>query len=238
MKIIEPTIILVRPQLPENIGFSARAMQNFGFKKLILVSPREEWPNEKAYDVSANANKIIEDAKIFTTLSKALKSFNYVIATSSRKRFLQKPHINNFKSFFSKISFNKKIAIVFGPENSGLTNKDLLLCDFLFSIPVSKKNKSLNLSHSVAVITHRIFEFFNNKEISILKNNISTKAEFENFMKYLENELDESGFLYPLEKKESMINNIQSMFLRAQLSKTEINTLRGMIKKLVNKKRR
>ena len=173
-----------------------------------------------------------------TSLNKALKSFNYVIATSSRKRFLQKPHINNFKSFFSKISFNKKIAIVFGPENSGLTNKDLLLCDFLFSIPVSKKNKSLNLSHSVAVITHRIFELFNNKEISILKNNISTKAEFENFMKYLEKELDESGFLYPLEKKESMINNIQSMFLRAQLSKTEINTLRGMIKKLVNKKRR
>ena len=131
MKIIEPSIILVRPQLPENIGFSARAMQNFGFKKLILVSPREEWPNEKAYDVSANANKIIEDAKIFTTLSKALKSFSQ----------------GNMGYYLKNISkFKFPIIIINGVEDDKYVNLGRQLDTFSRS---SKQHIILECGHNV-----------------------------------------------------------------------------------------
>ena len=139
MKSNNPSIILVRPQLPENIGMVARAMDNCGLKKLILVSPREKWPNQKAIKASANSKKIIYNAIVFKSLNKALLTFNYVIATTNRKRFLQKPIHNNFKKFFKEIPTNKKIALIFGPENSGLSNEDLMLCDSIFNMNCLKQ---------------------------------------------------------------------------------------------------
>ena len=234
MKILDASIILVRPQLPENIGMVARAMQNCGLKKLILVSPREKWPNKIAFDASANANIIIKKTKVFDSINAALSPFHYVIATSSRNRFLYKIHQSNFPLLFKKIPSNKNIAIVFGPENSGLSNEDLLLCDIIFSINLSKKNQSLNLSHSVLLMAYKWKEYFSkSNDIRCNKKTLSTKKDFNFFMNFLKQELIESGFL--LKKEKSLkFNNIQSMFLRAKLSKTEIQTLWGMIKKLKN----
>ena len=138
MKKNNPSIVLVRPQLPENIGMVARAMDNCGLNKLILVSPREKWPNEKAFNSSANSKTVLNKAKVFNSLSKALLSFNYVVATSNRKRFLQKPTKNIFSELFEKIPINKKVAFVFGPENSGLSNEDLMLCDLIFNIKLAE----------------------------------------------------------------------------------------------------
>lgn len=233
-----PSIILVRPQLPENIGMVARAMDNCGFKKLILISPREKWPNQKAIKASANSKKIIDKVIVFQSLNKALLSFNYVIATSNRKRFLQKPSHNNFNKFFKEIPTNKKIAVVFGPENSGLSNEDLMLCDSIFNIELSKTNKSLNLSHAVLLFSYKWKEYFhipsNLHSSNFINRKIASKKEFQLFMDYLKNELDEIGFLYPKHKSKSMFNNIQTMFLRSALSKIEIQTLWGMIKKIRN----
>ena len=149
MKKNNPHIVLVRPQLPENIGLVARAMDNCGLTKLILVAPRETWPNIKAVDSSANSKNILNNVKVFSSLNKALMNFHYVVATSNRKRFLQKPAHDNFIEFYNKIPLSKKVAFVFGPENSGLSNNDLMLCDAIFNIQLSKSNKSLNLSHAV-----------------------------------------------------------------------------------------
>lgn len=233
MQKIEPSIILVRPQLPENIGLVARAMQNCGLNKLIVVNPKKKWPNQKTIDAAANAEEIIEKTIVFDTLNKALSNKTFVIATSSRKRLLQKPHKMDFVSLFKNIPINKKIAIVFGPENSGLTNEDLMLCDCIFSIPLSTQNKSLNLSHSVLLMAYKWKEFF--KSFKIQKSDLkilSDKNQFDLFMSFLKAELTESGFLFPKEKSRSMFNNIQTIFLRAQLSKKEIQTIWGMIKTL------
>ena len=231
-----PSIILVRPQLPENIGMTARAMDNCGLNKLILVSPREKWPNQKAIQASANSKNIINNAIVFKSLNKALLSFNYAIATTNRKRFLQKPIHNNFKKFFNEIPINRKIALVFGPENSGLSNEDLMLCDSIFNVELSKTNKSLNLSHAVLLFSYKWKEYYyspsNLLNSNYLKRKIATKKEFQLFMDYLKNELNEIGFLYPKHKSKSMFNNIQTMFLRSGLTKIEIQTLWGMIKKL------
>ena len=232
MKFLKPSIVLIRPQLPENIGLTARAMYNCGLQELIIVSPREKWPNKKAMDSSANAKLIIKKSKIYDSINKALSNFNFVIATTARNRFLRKPHITNFSYLFKQIPSSKKIAFLFGPEQSGLSNNDLMLSDCIFTIPTSTNNKSLNLSHSVLLVAYKWQEYF--KYFKIYNSNntsdLSDKDSFDKFMHFLKNELNISGFLYPKEKSSIMFNNIQSMFLRANLSKKEIQTLWGMIK--------
>ena len=236
MRQLKPSIILVKPQLPENIGLVARAMDNCGLKDLIIIDPREKWPNDIAIKVSANSNNIIYKSKIYSSIEEALFKFNFVIATSARKRFIQKPYQNNINQLFQQFPVNKKTAILFGPENSGLSNEDLKLADLIFNINTSKSNSSLNLSHAVLLISFAWRDFFilrkqkpnNNK----LNNKMALKKNFYFFMDFLKNELEEVDFLYPKAKAKNMIKNIETMFIRAALSKTEIQTLWGMIKKL------
>ena len=239
MKIIKPAIVLVRPQLPDNIGLTARAMHNCGLDTLIIVSPREKWPNQKSIDAAVNAKVIIKKAKVFNSINEAVSNYNFVIATSARKRFLKKPHKRDFPSLFKELPNFNKIAILFGPEQSGLSNNDLMLCDCLFTIPSSNSYNSLNLSHSVLLMAYMWQEYFENFKIKIPKKDIlSDKGSFDLFMQFLKYELNSSGFLYPKEKSNSMFNNIQSMFLRANLSRKEIQTLWGMIKTIQNPKKR
>ena len=236
MKTVKPSIILVRPQLPENIGMVARAMDNCGLKNLIIVSPREIWPNKIALQSAANSKLIITKAQVYNSLNAALSKFNYVIATSKRKRFLQKPLKTDFHDLFESIPQTKNTAIVFGPENSGLSNEDLMLADIIFNIDLSKTNTSLNLSHAVLILSYKWREFFMLHNIkpkyNSLNNNLASKSDFLNFMDFLKNELNDVGFFYPQKKTKSMFENIQTMFMRTSLSKTEIQTRWGMIKKL------
>ena len=236
MRFYKPTIILVRPQLPVNIGLVARAMDNSGLEKLILVDPREKWPNNISLKSSSNSKKIILNTQIYKSLSKALEPFNFVVATSNRKIFLQKPFYNNFKNLYEEFPLTNKIAIIFGPENSGLSNEDLLLADIIFNIDTAKSNTSLNLSHAVLLMSFAWREFFTTNNLKVKKNknneNLANKKDFNYFMKFLKNELDEVGFLHPKTKSKNMFENVQTMLVRASLSKVEIQTLWGMVKKL------
>jgi len=230
------SIILVRPQLPENIGMVARSMDNFGLRNLILVNPRENWPNKKALDSAKHAKKIIRNVKIYNNLEEALNFFNLVVATTNRKRFLEKKQYNNFKDLKIKIKNEKKTAILFGPENSGLSNKDLRLVDFIFTIPTVSNNKSLNLSHAVSIVSFKLSENNLSKNMKLnsklKKTYKANKKDLSNFMNFLLKQLDSSNFFYPKEKKQSMIDNIFSIYLKANLSKSELNMLWGMFKKL------
>ena len=228
-------IVLVRPQLPENIGMVARVMENFGLKNLVLIDPREKWPNDISLKSSKKGKKIIFKTKIFKTLPEALERFNFVIATTNRKRFLETKTINSFKSLNTYINNNKKTAILFGPENSGLSNQDLRLANFIFSIDTSHQNTSLNLSHAVSIIAYKINEgLFSKKNTNINSNNdnASTKKEISFFMNYLVSKLEEANFFNPLTKKNSMIDNIYSIFSKASLTKKEVKMLWGIVKKL------
>ena len=237
MKINKPAIVLIRPQLPENIGLVARAMDNCGLKKLIIVKPREKWPNPLAIKSAANSKKIILESHIFENIETALEKFHIIIATSNRKRLLKKPFIDNHNTLFENFDSNKKIAILFGPENSGLSNEDLMLADIIFKIRTDKSNTSLNISHAVVLMSylwrdHFILSKKNMKINNNIHNKIAYKKDFIFFMQYLKKELENAGFLYPEHKAKSMFENIQTMLLRSSLSKIEIQTLWGMIKKL------
>ena len=234
MTLKTPSIILVRPQLPENIGMVARVMHNFGLKDLIVVSPRDNWLNNRSINAAKKANKIIKNIKVYDDLEIALSNFTYVVATTNRVRYLEKNSTNDFKLIKKKITVNKKIAILFGPENSGLSNEDLKLSDIIFTIETSSKSNSLNLSHAVTILCHKLFElnnFKNNNSASIEKNNI-TKYQLSKFLNYMFENLENKKFFTPSEKKESMKNNIYSIFTKIPLTKKELQTLWGITKKL------
>jgi len=230
-----PSIILVRPQLPENIGMVARVMHNFGLKDLIIVSPRDNWLNTKSINSAKKADKILKNIKIYKNLETALKNFTYVVATTNRKRFLEKNSKNDFIFIKKKIISNKKLGILFGPENSGLSNEDLRLSDIIFTIKTNSQSNSLNLSHAVTVMCYKLFELNNSKSlenIEIEKDSIN-KHQLSKFFNFLIKNLDKKKFFTPIEKKENMKNNIYAIFTKLALTKKELQTLWGITKKLI-----
>ena len=238
MKRINPTIILVRPQLAENIGMTARAMDNFGLSKLCLVNPRDGWPSKKAENAAKHAKNILKNVKIFKNLEEATSKFDLVIATTNRLRFLTKKKFDNFKDLNKKFNKSKKIAVLFGPENSGLSNQDLRLANDIYTIKTAKLNKSLNLSHAVSIFSYEVF-CENLKLFKMEKNHEKivqkvTKRELSNFINVLIDDLEFKGFFHPSEKKDSMIDNIYSIYNKMDLTKKELNMLWGMHKKLKN----
>ena len=230
----KPSIILVRPQLPENIGMVARVMNNFSLKELIIVSPREDWLNDKSLNSAKKANNLINKVKVYSSLSDALKKFTYVVATTNRRRFINKQSTNNFININKVIKNYKKVAILFGPENSGLSNEDLRLSDLIFSINTNNSSNSLNLSHAVAIIAQNIFELrnINYKQIKNNKNNYVNKEQLSKFFDYLFDNLSNKNFFVPKEKTNSMKNNIYNLYLKSPLTKQELQTLWGITKKL------
>ena len=236
MKKINPTIILVRPQLSENIGMAARAMDNFGLSKLSIVNPRDGWPSKKAESSAKHADKIINKAKVYESLEDAVSNYDLVIATSNRKRFLTKKTYDSFNILQKKIRDFRNIAVLFGPENSGLSNQDIRLANFLFTIPTYNTNKSLNLSHAVSLMSYELFKARNItlKNTSTLNIDNVSKLEFSNFINVLVKDLDSRGFFKPIEKKASMIDNIYSIYNKTDLTKKELRMLWGIHKKLKN----
>jgi len=231
-----PIIILVNPQLPENIGLSARAMMNCGFSELRIVNPREIWPNKIAIKAAAHGSYILENAKVYKNVAESTKDLKFLIGTSVRKRFANKNHYFNFNDLFESFKIYSKVGVIFGPERSGLTNEVIAKCDCIFSLPLKKKNTSLNLSHSILLICYEFSKLYGKKHIvkNDKKIDIADKKSFYGLMEHLRTDLDNCGFLYPLEKADGMFLNIQNMFLRASFSSQEVKTFRGMLRKLKN----
>ena len=222
--------ILVRPQLGENIGATARALKNFSLSKLRIVNPRTGWPNQKAIATSVDAKDILQSSRIYTSLDKSVGDLDIIFATTSRMRKVNKKIISIF-DLNKKIKNNQKIGIVFGPEASGLSNDELNCADYLVKIPTNKKFSSLNLSHSVILFCFQLFGFFLKKNIvykSKYKSLKAKKSEVNNFLNIIIGSLDKSGFLQPTHKRLSMIRNIKNIFYRIHLSEQEIRILLGI----------
>ena len=222
--------ILVRPQLGENIGATARALKNFSLSKLRIVNPRTGWPNQKAIATSVDAKDILQSSRIYTSLDKSVGDLDIIFATTSRIRKINKRIISIF-DLNKKIKNNQKIGIVFGPEASGLSNDELNCADYLVKIPTNKKFSSLNLSHSVILFCFQLFGFFLKKNIvykSKYKSLKAKKSEVNSFLNIIIGSLDKSGFLQPTHKRRSMIRNIKNIFYRINLSEQEIRILLGI----------
>tara|TARA_B100000965_G_C19462816_1_gene700497 strand:- start:53 stop:778 length:726 start_codon:yes stop_codon:yes gene_type:complete len=233
--------ILVKTQIGENIGASARALKNFGFSRLNIVSPKQPWPNPKTKSTSVGAYDLISKAKIYSKTSEALQDFDIVFSLSARRRDINKKHIsiNQFLKIISSKN-KKKYGIMFGPEASGLSNEDISYSNYILQIPTSKKFKSINLSHSLAIICYEIFKLFNTNKFKFkFKNFESTsKKEISSLVKHVTNLLDKKNFFIPREKKSSMIMNINNLLYRLEPSNKELRVLASIISTLAknNKK--
>ena len=231
-------IILVKPQLGENIGACARSMKNFGFKNLNIVSPKFIFPNHKTKVTSVGAIEIIKKTKIFNTVEEAIGKFDLIISMSARSRDINKKHISllDFRNILKK-NKNKNLGLLFGPEASGLSNSDLSYSNFVLQIPTSKKFRSLNLSHSVTIVCYEIFKILNknlfNKKGKILK--VSSKSKISLLLKYLIKLLDKKDFFTPSEKKRSMLLNINNLIYRLEPNDKELRILASIISSLTKK---
>lgn len=233
------SIILVEPQLGENIGTTARAMLNFGFENLILVNPRDDWPNEYAIKAAAGAIKVIEKTRVFKNLEDALSEFNFAFSTTIRPRDMVKP-VNGLEKMaeksYEKLEMKQKIAFIFGREKSGLTNHQISLTDEIIEIPTNKDFSSLNLAQAVILVVselNRLGVSYAKEEIVIPDSFPADKKDLISFFNHLERALDDSGFLKPLEKKPTMMMNIRNIFNRSNLTDQEVKTLRGVITALL-----
>ena len=227
--------ILVKPQLGENIGACARSMKNFGFSNLKIVSPKFIFPNHKTKVTAVGAYDIINKAKVFNTTDKAVSEFDIIISFSARRRDVNKKNITikDFHNILKKRK-NSKIGLMFGPEASGLSNIDLSLSNFILQIPTTKNFKSLNLSHSVTVICYEIFKFTNKKTFNKIgkKNKISSKSDISFLVKHLVKLLEKKNFFLPVEKKHSMLLNINNLIYRLEPNDKELRILASIISSL------
>jgi len=231
------SFILHKPQLSENIGACARAMKNFNFSKLIVINPKPTFPNDKIVATSVGANEIIKKSKVYVNLEPAMKNIDILISTTSRFRNKNIKHIK--LNELNKIDFNKKVAFLFGPEASGLSNNEISFSNYVLQIPSNTKFKSLNLSHSLIIVAQTIFQLLNIKKSKYSKSKKikpASKKNIQSMTNLCIKHLEEINFFKQREKKPKMLENLRSMFYKMDLSEKETRILSSVFASLAKKK--
>jgi tRNA/rRNA methyltransferase len=232
-----PIIILVRPQLPENIGSVARAMNNFGLKELRLVSPLFSPQDPKSISLAAGADDILERAKIYDSLEDAISDLHYVYATSATQRHMVKSYASVKEAMVEIVDF-QNVGIVFGPERTGLTNDELPKFRSIIHVPVNPEFSSLNLAQSVAITAYEWYQTQTDYkgDLHMGESLPATQQQLQGFLNTLEQCLDDIHFWRIDHKKPIMWQNLQNIFTRMDLTEQEVRTLHGMIKLLADSK--
>ncbi|MFQ5783514.1 MAG: RNA methyltransferase [Alphaproteobacteria bacterium] len=233
-----PAIVLVRPQLGENIGTAARAMMNFGLDDLRLVAPRDGWPNVKAVNAAAGATDVLDTVRIFDSTAAAVADLRHVLATTARPRYMLKSTMTPRRAAADMRRWHaagEPFGVLFGRERTGLDNDDAALADALVTVPINPAYGSLNLAQAVLLIGYEWFQAGDETTAEALpqgRTRPATRDELENFFRHLEHELDACGFLRNAAKRPSMVRNIRNLFLRAGLFEQEVQTLHGIVSEL------
>jgi tRNA/rRNA methyltransferase len=248
-----PAVILVEPQLPENIGFTARAMANFGLAELRLVSPREGWPHAKARAAAAGADQVIDAARLFTDVKDATGDLNFLLATTARPRGMTKPVLSPEAAaaeLARRTAKGERCGVLFGPERSGLDNDVLSLADAVVTAPVDPGFASLSLPQAVLLFAYEWlkaqapvsqlgratrYDGPASEGLNQRRTRSATRAELFALFDHLESELDRSGFLHPPEKRPTMVRAIRNMFHRMGATDQDIRTWRGIVAALAGR---
>jgi len=230
-----PVVILVEPQLGENIGSAARAMANFGLSRLRLVKPRQGWPNDKARIMAAGADRILDGAKLYDTLEEAIADCNFVLATTARSHDQAKPVIGPEEAAAEsapRIATGETVAIVFGRERNGLENDEVALADRIVTLPVNPAFASLNLAQAIVIVAYEWFKLASGARLPFAtpdKSPPAPKQQLLAFFESLERELEKVEFFRPPDKRATMQINLRNIFSRMQPSQQDIQTLHGVI---------
>jgi tRNA/rRNA methyltransferase len=230
-----PSIILVEPQLGENIGTAARAMMNCALDDLRLVRPRDGWPSAKAVAAASGADAVLDKARLYPSVAAAIADLVHVYATTARERgFVRRvvtPH-QAAAEMRAHLDKHEACGVLFGPERTGLLNDDVALADTVLTVPLNPGFASLNLAQAVLVVGYEWFMTGAEMQAETLRRGGSrpgTKAELLNFFEHLEEALVANGFLRHPESRPHMVRNLRSLFQRAQLTEQELRTLHGVV---------
>jgi tRNA/rRNA methyltransferase len=235
-----PRVVLVDPQLGENIGMVARAMLNCGLTKLCLVRPRDGWPNPAAEAAAAGASEVLDGAEVFDATPQALAGCRRVYATTARPRDMVKPVLTPQAAAHDMRAAEDSgaaVALMFGPERSGLTNDDLVLSDRVIAVPLNPAFASLNLAQAVLIVGYEWFQSAHagpSQSLALAGGDLpAERSELLNFLERLERSLDGGDFFHPPEKRASMVRHLRNIFLRGDLTDTEVRTLHGVVSALL-----
>lgn len=233
-----PVVILVRPQLADNIGAAARAMANGGLFHLRLVAPRDGWPQENAWRNASGAQRILEELTVYDTVAEATADLHRVFATCPRPRHIVKPVLTpRGAAAEMRLVSNRDLrsGILFGPERAGLDNDDMAAADALVRYPMNPAFTSLNLAQAVMVMSYEWWQSADDtpaRELMTNETRVATKAELENFLAHLIDQLDACGFLRNQPKRPGMVRNIRHFFQRGEVTEQELRTLHGVVTEL------
>ncbi len=234
-----PAIVLVEPQLGENIGMVARAMANFGLSELRLVNPRDGWPSEKARAAASKADHVIDATKVFDTLEEAIADLNFVYATTARQRDGFKPvrsPVAAATTLRQRERAGEAVGILFGRERWGLSNEEVALADEIVTFPVNPAFASLNIAQAVLLMSYEWMKsgMDDLEEVPFQPNEqrMATKDELFGLFDHIEEALDARGYFRPVAKKPKMMDNLRAVLSRRAFTAPEIHILLGVISSL------
>jgi tRNA/rRNA methyltransferase len=239
-----PVIILVRPQLGENVGAAARAMLNFGLTDLRLVRPQCGWPNVKAVQAASGATEVLNRLQVFDRVEDAAGDLHRLYATTARPRDLPKPVVTAAQAARearTALTGGERVGILFGPERTGLANDELIYADAVVSVPVNPNFFSLNLAQAVLLVAYEWFQSGTpvpQRQENVPAGRPATKGELDQLLGHLIAELDAVNFFRTADRRASMSRALKLIFARAELREPDVHLLRGVIKEIARGGRR
>ena len=238
-----PVVVLVRPQLADNIGSVARAMANGGLFHLRLVAPRDGWPQPHAWRFASGADRILDAASLHDDVAGAVADLQHVFATCPRPRHIVKPVLTARGGVAELRAITRRglgCGILFGPERAGLDNDDMARSDALIRYPLNPGFSSLNLAQAVMIMAYEWWMSDDGTPPRVLMTNetrVANKGELENFLGHLTGELDACGFLRNPQKRPGMVRNLRHLFERGEVTEQELRTLHGVVTELARGRR-
>ena len=234
----QPALVLVRPQMGENIGAAARAMWNFGLDRMRLVDPRDGWPNPRAVALASGAGRILDHAPVFADTDAAVGDCNYVFATTARSRELTKPVMTPERAMTHArdlIAQGQKVAVLFGPERAGLENDDIARANAIISVPVNPGFASLNLAQCVLLTAYEWRRQTTQnapEETAMARTRWAEAVEISKLQEHLEEKLEDAHFFWPEAKAPSMKLNLRNMLSRMPLTLADVQMFHGILRAL------
>ena len=240
----QPSVVLVRPQMGENIGAAARGMWNFGLDRMRVVAPRDGWPSQKAVAMASGAGRLLDEAGHFDRVEDALVDAHFVFATTARPRGLTKPVLSPeeaMRQAAERVARGENVSIMFGPERSGLENEDIAQANAIVSVPVNPDFPSLNLAQCVLLLGYewrRATENIQAETMEMAKTEWAVTGDIEKLSEHFETTLDQAGFFFPEAKAEGMKTNLRNLWSRMPLTRSDVQIFHGMMRQMVRWKNR
>ncbi|MEM9582008.1 MAG: RNA methyltransferase [Pseudomonadota bacterium] len=237
----QPVMVLVAPQMGENIGAAARGMLNFGLERLRLVAPRDGWPNAAATATASGAAKVLDTVSVYDTTAEAIGEFDYVFATTARGRDMTKPVVTPEEAMGQArgmIAQGKTVAVLFGPERAGLENADVAQANAIISVPVNPGFASLNLAQCVLLTG---YEWRRQSDAAAVPSGdieTASQVEIHKLYEHFEQRLDVAGFFFPETKADSMKLHLRNMLSRLPLTPQDVQIFHGILRQFVRWKTR